>query len=54
MLKQIPKSDIIVRPLKVYKEWRLDENDISPILLKAEVLETMMRKLKKNHMDILK
>ena len=31
MLKQIPKSDIIVRPLKVYKEWTLDENDISPI-----------------------
>jgi hypothetical protein len=31
MLKDIPKSDIIVRPIKVYKEWRLDENDISPI-----------------------
>jgi len=31
MLKEIPKSDIIVRPLKVYKEWTLDENDISPI-----------------------
>jgi hypothetical protein len=35
MLKQIPKSDIIVRPLKVYKEWRLDENDISPIFAKS-------------------
>lgn len=31
MLKDIPKSDIIVRPIKVYREWRLDENDISPI-----------------------
>jgi hypothetical protein len=31
MLKEIPKSDIVVRPIKVYKEWTLDENDISPI-----------------------
>ena len=31
MLKEIQKSDVIVRPLKVYKEWTLDENDISPI-----------------------
>lgn len=31
MLKPIPKSDIIVRPIKVYKEWSLDENDIRPI-----------------------
>ena len=31
MLKEIPKSDIITRPIKVYKEWTLDENDISPI-----------------------
>lgn len=31
MLKEIPKSDIIVRPFKVYKEWTLDENDILPI-----------------------
>jgi hypothetical protein len=31
MLKEIPKSDIITRPFKVYKEWTLDENDISPI-----------------------
>lgn len=31
MLKPIPKSDIIVRPIKVYKEWSLDENDIFPI-----------------------
>jgi len=31
MLKEIPKSDIMVRPFKVYKEWTLDENDISPI-----------------------
>lgn len=31
MLKEIPQSDIIVRPFKVYKEWRLDENDIPPL-----------------------
>jgi len=31
MLKEIPKSDIIVRPFRVYKEWSLDENDIHPI-----------------------
>jgi hypothetical protein len=31
MFKEIPKSDIVIRPIKVYKEWRLDENDISPI-----------------------
>jgi hypothetical protein len=30
MFKEIPKSDIVVRPIKVYKEWTLDENDISP------------------------
>jgi hypothetical protein len=31
MLKEIPKSDINVRPFKVYKEWTLDEEDILPI-----------------------
>ena len=31
MIKEIPKSDVIVRPFKVYKEWTLDENDISPV-----------------------
>jgi hypothetical protein len=31
MLKPIPKSDIIVRPITVYKEWSLDENDVFPI-----------------------
>ena len=31
MIKEIPKSDIIVRPIKVFKEWTLDENDIFPI-----------------------
>ena len=29
MLKEIPKSDIVVRPFKVYKEWTLDEDDIT-------------------------
>lgn len=28
MIKEIPKSDIITRPIKVYKEWILDENDV--------------------------
>ncbi len=32
MIKEIPKSDIIVRPLKVYKEWRLDETSV-PVYL---------------------
>jgi len=31
MLKEIPKSDIIIRPFKVYKEWTLDENDVPVI-----------------------
>lgn len=31
MIKEIPKSDVVVRPIKVYKEWALDENDIHPI-----------------------
>ena len=31
MLKEIPKSDIVVRPFKVYKEWTLDETDITAI-----------------------
>jgi hypothetical protein len=31
MLKEIPKSDIVVRPFKVYKEWALDETDITPL-----------------------
>jgi hypothetical protein len=30
MIKEIPKSDIIIRPFRVYKEWSLDENDIHP------------------------
>ena len=36
MFKEIPKSDIVVRPIKVYKEWTLDENDISPIFGKDD------------------
>lgn len=31
MFKEIPKSDITTREIKVYKEWILDENDIFPI-----------------------
>ena len=31
MIKEIPKSDVITRPMKVYKEWTLDENNIYPI-----------------------
>ena len=30
MFKNIPKSDINVNPFKVYKEWSLDENDLTP------------------------
>jgi hypothetical protein len=30
MIKEIPKSDIITRPFKVYKEWRLTHDDIRP------------------------
>lgn len=35
MFKEIPKSDIVVRPFKVYKEWTLDEQDINPIFAKS-------------------
>ena len=31
MIKEIPKSDIVVRPFKVYKEWTLDETDITAL-----------------------
>jgi hypothetical protein len=31
MLKEIPKSDIVTRPIKLYKEWVLDHNDVPPI-----------------------
>jgi hypothetical protein len=31
MIKEIPKSDIITRPIKVYKEWTLDENNAYPL-----------------------
>lgn len=31
MIKSIPKSDVVVRPFKVYKEWTLDETDITPM-----------------------
>ena len=35
MIKEIPKSDIITRPIKVYKEWVLDENDTYPLFGEA-------------------
>jgi len=31
MIKEIPKSDVVVRPFKVYKEWTLDDGDIIPL-----------------------
>lgn len=31
MLKEISKSDIVIRPFKVYKEWTLDETDITAL-----------------------
>ena len=35
MIKEIPKSDIITRPIKVYKEWTLDETMVKPIFAKS-------------------
>jgi hypothetical protein len=35
MLKEISKSDIITRPIKVYKEWSLDKTMIKPIFAKS-------------------
>ena len=35
MIKEIPKSDIITRPIKVYKEWPLDENHVYPLFGEA-------------------
>lgn len=34
MLKAIPKSDIVVRPFKVYKEWSFDEQDKAEVDIK--------------------
>jgi hypothetical protein len=34
MLKEIPKSDIVVRPFKVYKEWPFDEQDKAEVDIK--------------------
>ena len=31
MIKEIPKSDVVVRPFKVYKESALDAGDITPL-----------------------
>lgn len=31
MIKEIPKSDVVVRPFKVHKEWNLDANEIVPL-----------------------
>ncbi len=31
MIKEIPKSDVVVRPFKVYKEYALDDGDIIPL-----------------------
>ena len=32
MIKEIPKSDVVVRPFKVYKEWTLNEGDVTPVI----------------------
>jgi hypothetical protein len=34
MLKEIPKSDIVIRPFKVYKEWAFDETDKDEVDIK--------------------
>jgi len=31
MIKEIPKSDVVVRPFKVFKQWTLDEGNITPL-----------------------
>jgi len=31
MIKEIPKSDVVVRPFKVYKEWALNELHAAPL-----------------------
>ena len=31
MIKEIPKSDVVVRPFKVYKEWASNEGTITPL-----------------------
>jgi hypothetical protein len=38
MLKKIPKSDISVRPFKVYKEWQFDNTSTELDVLEAESL----------------
>ena len=35
MIKEIPKSDVVVRPIKVYKEWTLTNDDIYPLFAKS-------------------
>jgi hypothetical protein len=41
MLKKIPKSDISVRPFKVYKEWQFDNTSVELDVLEAESLGTL-------------
>ena len=31
MIKEIPKSDVVVRPFKVYKEWASNQGTITPL-----------------------
>ena len=38
MLKEIPKSDIIVRPFKVYKEWLGTSQDDTAIVLAMDIV----------------
>jgi hypothetical protein len=35
MIKEIPKSDVVVRPIKVYKEWTLTNDDVYPLFAKS-------------------
>jgi hypothetical protein len=34
MLKEIPKSDIVIRPFKVYREWAFDQTDKDEVDIK--------------------
>lgn len=45
MLKKIPKSDISVRPFKVYKEWTFNSASLDIDVLEAENLDVFSKEL---------
>ena len=42
MLKQIPKSDISIRPFKAYKEWSFDNTSLEIDSLEANVSSSVL------------